>query len=300
MSEHMIKIKKYAAIDIGSNAMRLLIANIVEQEGKETQFSKSSLVRVPIRLGQDAFTVGEISPENIERMCDAMKAFNLLMKVHKVECYKAFATSAMREAYNAKEVVALIKKKADIKIEIIDGKKEAAIIASTDLHHLLKTDETYLFVDVGGGSTEFTLFSHGKMINSRSFKAGTVRLLNEMVHDVVWEEIEKWIRTNTADYDEVTLIGSGGNINKLFKMSGKQQDKPLSYIYINSQYAYLSSLTYEQRISQLGLNSDRADVIVPATRIYLNAMKWSGARQIYVPKIGLSDGIVKAMYYGKI
>ncbi|MEM0578592.1 Ppx/GppA phosphatase family protein [Flavobacterium polysaccharolyticum] len=296
----MIKIKKYAAIDIGSNAMRLLIANIVEQEGKETQFSKSSLVRVPIRLGQDAFTVGEISPENIERMCDAMKAFNLLMKVHKVECYKAFATSAMREAYNAKEVVALIKKKADIKIEIIDGKKEAAIIASTDLHHLLKTDETYLFVDVGGGSTEFTLFSNGKMVNSRSFKAGTVRLLNEMVHDVVWEEIEKWIRTNTADYDEVTLIGSGGNINKLFKMSGKQQDKPLSYIYINSQYAYLSSLTYEQRISQLGLNSDRADVIVPATRIYLNAMKWSGARQIYVPKIGLSDGIVKAMYYGKI
>jgi len=296
----MIKIKKYAAIDIGSNAMRLLIANIVEEDDKEPQFNKSSLVRVPIRLGQDAFTVGEISPENIDRMVDAMKAFYLLMKVHKVERYMAFATSAMREAYNAKEVVALIKKKADIKIEIIDGKKEAAIIASTDLHHLLKTDETYLFVDVGGGSTEFTLFSNGKMVNSRSFKAGTVRLLNEMVHDVVWEEIEKWIRQNTADYEEVTLIGSGGNINKLFKMSGKLQEKPLSYIYMNSQYAYLNSLTYEQRISQLSLNPDRADVIVPATRIYLNAMKWSGARQIYVPKIGLSDGIVKAMYYGKI
>lgn len=296
----MINIKKYAAIDIGSNAMRLLISNVVEQEGKEPQFNKSSLVRVPIRLGQDAFTVGEISEENIDRMVDAMKAFNLLMKVHKVERYMAFATSAMREAYNAKEVVALIKKKADIKIEIIDGKKEAAIIASTDLHHLLKTDETYLFVDVGGGSTEFTLFSDGKLINSRSFKAGTVRLLNNMVHDVVWDEIEKWIKTNTADYEEVTLIGSGGNINKLFKMSGKQQEKPLSYIYINSQYAFLNSLTYEQRIAELGLNSDRADVIIHATRIYLNAMKWSGARQIYVPKIGLSDGIVKAMYYGKI
>ncbi|MCA1918306.1 exopolyphosphatase [Flavobacterium piscis] len=296
----MINIKKYAAIDIGSNAMRLLISNVVEQDGKEPQFNKSSLVRVPIRLGQDAFTVGEISEENIDRMVDAMKAFNLLMKVHKVERYMAFATSAMREAYNAKEVVALIKKKADIKIEIIDGKKEAAIIASTDLHHLLKTDETYLFVDVGGGSTEFTLFSDGKLINSRSFKAGTVRLLNNMVHDVVWDEIEKWIKTNTADYDEVTLIGSGGNINKLFKMSGKQQEKPLSYIYINSQYAFLNSLTYEQRIAELGLNSDRADVIIHATRIYLNAMKWSGARQIYVPKIGLSDGIVKAMYYGKI
>jgi exopolyphosphatase/guanosine-5'-triphosphate,3'-diphosphate pyrophosphatase len=296
----MIKIKKYAAIDIGSNAMRLLISNVVEQNGKEPQFNKSSLVRVPIRLGQDAFTVGEISEENIDRMVDAMKAFNLLMKVHKVERYMAFATSAMREAYNAKEVVALIKKKADIKIEIIDGKKEAAIIASTDLHHLLKTDETYLFVDVGGGSTEFTLFSDGKMINSRSFKAGTVRLLNNMVHDVVWDEIEKWIKSNTKDYDEVTLIGSGGNINKLFKMSGKQQEKPLSYIYINSQYAFLNSLTYEQRIAELGLNSDRADVIIHATRIYLNAMKWSGARQIYVPKIGLADGIVKAMYYGKI
>lgn len=296
----MIKIKKYAAIDIGSNAMRLLISNVVEQEGKEPQFNKSSLVRVPIRLGQDAFTVGEISEENIDRMVDAMKAFNLLMKVHKVERYMAFATSAMREAYNAKEVVELIEKKADIKIEIIDGKKEAAIIASTDLHHLLKTDQTYLFVDVGGGSTEFTLFSDGKMINSRSFKAGTVRLLNNMVHDVVWDEIEKWIKTNTKDYEEVTLIGSGGNINKLFKMSGKQQEKPLSYIYINSQYAFLNSLTYEQRIAELGLNSDRADVIIHATRIYLNAMKWSGARQIYVPKIGLSDGIVKAMYYGKI
>ncbi|KAF2515742.1 Ppx/GppA phosphatase family protein [Flavobacterium foetidum] len=296
----MITIKKYAAIDIGSNAMRLLISNVVEQPGKEPQFNKSSLVRVPIRLGQDAFTVGEISEENIDRMVDAMKAFNLLMKVHKVERYMAFATSAMREAYNAKEVVALIKKKADIKIEIIDGKKEAAIIASTDLHHLLKTDETYLFVDVGGGSTEFTLFSDGKMITSRSFKAGTVRLLNNMVHDVVWDEIEKWIKTNTKDFDEVTLIGSGGNINKLFKMSGKQQEKPLSYIYINSQYAFLNSLTYEQRIAELGLNSDRADVIIHATRIYLNAMKWSGARQIYVPKIGLSDGIVKAMYYGKI
>lgn len=296
----MINIKKLAAIDIGSNAMRLLISNVVEQDGKEPQFNKSSLVRVPIRLGQDAFTVGEISEENIDRMVDAMKAFNLLMKVHKVERYMAFATSAMREAYNAKEVVAIIKKKADIKIEIIDGKKEAAIIASTDLHHLLKNDETYLFVDVGGGSTEFTLFSDGKLINSRSFKAGTVRLLNNMVHDVVWDEIEKWIKTNTADYEEVTLIGSGGNINKLFKMSGKQQEKPLSYIYINSQYAFLNSLSYEQRIAELGLNSDRADVIIHATRIYLNAMKWSGARQIYVPKIGLSDGIVKAMYYGKI
>ncbi|WP_339659265.1 exopolyphosphatase [Flavobacterium frigidarium] len=296
----MITLKKYAAIDIGSNAMRLLIVNIVEQEGKEPQFNKSSLVRVPIRLGQDAFTVGEITEENIDRMCDAMTAFHLLMKVHKVQSYRAFATSAMREAYNGKEIVELIQEKANVTIEIIDGKKEAAIIASTDLLYLLNTDKTYLFVDVGGGSTEFTLFSNGKMVNSKSFKAGTVRLLNDMVCDIVWLEIEKWIKTNTLDYEEVTLIGSGGNINKLFKMSGITQEKPLSYIYINSQYAFLNSLTYEQRISELGLNPDRADVIIPAVRIYLNAMKWSGARQIYVPKIGLSDGIVKAMYHGNI
>lgn len=296
----MIKIKKYAAIDIGSNAMRLLIANIIEEDGKDTLFSKSSLVRVPIRLGQDAFTVGEISEDNIDRMVDAMKAFKLLMKVHKVEKYMACATSAMREAYNGKEVVEIIKKRSDIKIEIIDGKREAAIIATTDLHYLLKTENTYLYVDVGGGSTEFSLFSSGKMVVSKSFKAGTVRLLNDVVSDIVWHEIEKWIRSNTENFENITLIGSGGNINKIFKMSGKMEDKPLSYIYLNSQYAFLNALTYEQRISELGLNPDRADVIIPALRLYLNAMKWSGARSIYVPKIGLSDGIVKALYYEKI
>jgi exopolyphosphatase/guanosine-5'-triphosphate,3'-diphosphate pyrophosphatase len=153
---------------------------------------------------------------------------------------------------------------------------------------------------VGGGSTEFSLFSEGKMIASKSFKNGTVRLLNEMVNDVVWVEIEKWIKTNTAGFDDVTIIGSGGNINKIFKLSGKMQDKPLSYIYLNTQYQYLNSLTYEQRIAELALNTDRADVIIHALRIYLNAMKWSGANKIYVPKIGLSDGIVKAMYSGKI
>lgn len=296
----MISIKKYAAIDIGSNAMRLLITNIVEQPGKETQFNKSALIRVPIRLGQDAFTVGEITEENIDRMIDAMKAFKLLMKVYKVERYMACATSAMREAYNGKEVAEIIKKKADIKIEIIDGKKEAAIIASSDLHHFIKTDQTYLYVDVGGGSTEFSLFSEGKMIASKSFKNGTVRLLNNMVNEVVWQEIEKWIKTNTEEYENITLIGSGGNINKIFKLSGKAQDKPLSYIYLNSEYQKLNALSYEQRIAELGLNTDRADVIIHALRIYLNAMKWSGARNIYVPKIGLSDGVVKAMYNGKI
>lgn len=280
--------------------MRLLVSNIVEQEGKEPQFNKSSLVRVPIRLGQDAFTVGEITEENISRMVDAMKAYKLLMKVHKVERYMACATSAMREAYNGKEVVETIEREAGVKIEIIDGKKEAAIIASTDLHHFLKAEQTYLYVDVGGGSTEFSLFDNGKIIASKSFKNGTVRLLNNMVNEVVWQEIEKWIKAVTAPYDNIVMVGSGGNINKLFKLSGKKQEKPLSYFYVNSQYQFLNSMTYEQRIAELGLNPDRADVIIYATRIYLNAMKWSGARNIYVPKIGLSDGIVKAMYYNEI
>ena len=296
----MITIKKYAAIDIGSNAMRLLVTNIVEQEGCAPQFNKSSLVRVPIRLGQDAFTVGEISEENIDRMVDAMKAFKLLMKVHKVEHYRACATSAMREAYNGKEVTEIIKKKADIKIDIIDGKKEAAIIASSDLHQFIKTNENYLYVDVGGGSTEFSLFSNGKMVVSKSFKNGTVRLLNNMVNEVVWQEIEKWIKTNTEGLDNIIMIGSGGNINKTFKLSGKMQDKPLTYKYLKNQFDYINGLTYEQRIAELGLNTDRADVIIPALTIYLSAMKWSGAKHIYVPKIGLSDGIVKAMYFDRI
>jgi len=296
----MITIKSYAAIDIGSNAMRLLVSNIVEQDEKDTQFNKSSLVRVPIRLGQDVFTVGEISDENIERMIDAMKAFKLLMKVHKVERYKACATSAMREADNNSDVVEIIQREADIQIDIIDGKKEAAIIASSDLKEYIATDKTYLYVDVGGGSTEFSLFSNGKIIASKSFKNGTVRMLNNMVNEIVWVEIEKWIKLNTAPFEDITMIGSGGNINKLFKMTGKQQDKPLTYLGLNAQYAMLNKMTYDQRISELALNPDRADVIIPATKIYLNAMKWSGARHLYVPKIGLSDGIVKAMYYGRI
>lgn len=293
----MIKIKKYAAIDIGSNAMRLLIANVIEEENKPTQFNKSHLIRVPIRLGQDAFTVGEISEESAERMVKAIKAFKLLMDVYQVEQYAACATSAMREAYNGKELVDEIAKKAKINIDIIEGKTEAAIIANSDLESYIKNDGHYLYVDVGGGSTEFTLFSNGKQIVSKSFKNGTVRLLNNMVTESVWQEIEKWIKTHTENLSNVEIIGSGGNINKIFKMSGKTNDKPLTQTYLVQRFKYLNSLSYEERIYTLGLNTDRADVIIPAIKIYVNAMKWSNAKHIYVPKIGLSDGIVKAMYY---
>jgi exopolyphosphatase/guanosine-5'-triphosphate,3'-diphosphate pyrophosphatase len=233
-------------------------------------------------------------------MIDAMKAFKLLMNIHKVERYKACATSAMREADNNTEIVEIIQQQADVKIDIIEGKKEAAIIASSDLKDYISTDKTYLYVDVGGGSTEFSIFDNGKIIASKSFKNGTVRMLHNMVNEVVWTEIEKWIKIQVEPFDSITMIGSGGNINKLFKMTGKQQDKPLSYLNLNALYTMLNNMTYEQRISELALNPDRADVIIPATKIYLNAMKWSGARHLYVPKIGLSDGIVKAMYYGKI
>lgn len=293
----MIKIKKYAAIDIGSNAMRVLIANVIEEKGKATQFNKSHLVRVPIRLGQDAFTVGEISKESADRMIKAMKAFKLLMEVYQVEKFAACATSAMREAFNGKDLVERIEDETGVKIDIIDGKTEAAIISNSNLAAYISTKSNYLYVDVGGGSTEFTLFSKGKRLVSKSFKNGTVRLLNEMVPEGVWSEIEKWIKEQTVNMESIEIIGSGGNINKIFKMSGKNQQRPLTLAYLNQQYKFLNSLSYEERISNLGLNQDRADVIIPAVKIYLHAMKSCNAKHLYVPKIGLSDGIVKAMYY---
>lgn len=299
-----MKIVKYGAIDIGSNAIRLLVTNIIESENddRDPQFKKSSLVRVPIRLGADAFVTGIISDENIDRMIDTLKAFKLIMKVNGVSKYKACATSAMREASNGKLIVDTILKETDVKIDIIDGKKEAAIISSTDLSSLIKSDSTYLYVDVGGGSTEFTLFSKGKIINSKSFKIGTVRLINNTKSEnkLIFKKVQKWIEDNTKDYKRISLIGSGGNINKLFKMSGRELGKPISYIYLNAQYQFLKKMTFQERISELGLNPDRADVIIPATKIYLSAMKWSGARKIFVPKIGLSDGIIKSLYFNNL
>ena len=299
----MLEIKKYGAIDIGSNAIRLLIANVIIAEDKEPQFKKSSLVRVPIRLGAEVFVgQGMISEFSIQRLIDALNAFQLLMKTHHVERFKACATSAMREARNGEEVVQEIFKKTGVQIDIIGGKKEAAIISSTDLNELIEGDNSYLYVDVGGGSTEFTLFSKGKIIQSKSFKMGTVRLLNnkKLVNKEIFADVEKWIKKNTKDLKRISLIGSGGNINKLFKMSGRTEGKPISYIYLSAQYQFLKRMSFEERISELSLNPDRADVIIPATKIYLSAMKWSNARKIYVPKIGLVDGIIKSLHFNKL
>ncbi|MBL4606095.1 MAG: rod shape-determining protein [Flavobacteriaceae bacterium] len=298
----MISIKKYAAIDIGSNATRLLISNIVEKEDKEPLFKKSALVRVPIRLGADSFVEGKISDVNINRMIDALEAFKLLMKVHGVEAYKACATSAMREASNGKEVVEKIYNRTGVQIDIIGGKEEASIISSTDLDELISGEKSYLYVDVGGGSTEFTIFSKGQIVTSKSFRIGTVRLLNntKQQNKEAFRKVEAWIKESTKGLTKISMIGSGGNINKIFKMSGRSEGNPISYIYLNAQYQFLKRMSYSDRITELSLNPDRADVIIPATKIYLSAMKWSGARKIYVPKIGLADGIIKELYYNKI
>ncbi|TDU40216.1 exopolyphosphatase/guanosine-5'-triphosphate,3'-diphosphate pyrophosphatase [Gelidibacter sediminis] len=296
----MLTIKKYAAIDIGSNAVRLLISNIIEQKGKPTLFKKSSLVRVPIRLGADVFLNQKISKENELRLIDTMNAFKLLMKSHKVIAYKACATSAMREAENGKDIVKLIKKHSKVKIDIIDGEEEAAIIAATDLNSFIDKSKTYLYVDVGGGSSEFSVIHQGITTASKSFKIGTVRLLNDIVQKEAWLELEAWIKQNTKDFEKIDLLGSGGNINKIFKISGKPLGKPLTYFYLTSYYNMLQTYSYEERITELDLNQDRADVIIPATRIYLSAMKWSDAKYIYVPKIGLSDGIIKSVYFGAV
>lgn len=295
----MLTIEKYAAIDIGSNAIRLLVANVIEQENKPTLFRKNELIRVPIRLGEDVFSVGKISEKNIQRMLDAMQAFRLLMNAHQVKYYRACATSAMREASNGEEVVQLVKEKTTIAIEVIDGKEEAAIIAATDLHSVIEKDKVYLYVDVGGGSTECTLYDQGEMKASKSFKVGTVRILKDLVDESKWEAISIWIKEQTKSYSKITVIGSGGNINKIIKMNGKKSRKSLSYLNMLNFYKMLEDLSYDERVVKLGLNPDRADVIIPALKIYLRAMKWANAEHIIVPSIGLSDGIIKTLYKRK-
>lgn len=296
----MLNIEKYGAVDIGSNAIRLLVVTVIERKGKETIFKKTSLVRAPIRLGADVFLEGKISEKNVSRIVDAMMAFRLLMKIHNIKRFRACATSAMREASNGNEIAARIENETGLKINIIDGNDEAAIIASTDLKNLIQDDKVFLYVDVGGGSTELTIFAKGHMVASKSLKLGTVRLLNDRAEDGMWDEMKEWVKEETKDLKEVSLIGSGGNINTIFKKSGKKLGKPLSYFYISSYYKKLKSLSFDERITELDMNPDRADVVVPATRIYLSAMKWSKAKNIYVPKIGLSDGIVRSLYNEKL
>ena len=291
-----MRISKYAAIDIGSNAVRLLVSNVIERKNKPTLFTKNAMVRVPIRLGEDTFTHNSIGIINQQRMIDTMLSFKKLMGVHGVSHYMACATSALRESENGLELVERILKETEVAVEIIDGKREAEIIAMTDLYDIIKPHKSYLLVDVGGGSTELTIIDRGKTIASKSFKIGTVRLLNKMVTDKEMDSYQKWIKKQTHKLERLSVVGSGGTINKVFKLSGVSIGKPLTYILLSEYYDYLKKLTNKELIINLRLNQDRADVIVPAVHVYLLAMKLSGANKIYVPKVGLADGMIKLLY----
>ena len=285
---------RYAAIDIGSNAVRLLIADII-QNNNETSFKKNTLIRVPLRLGDDAFLDKNISPRKAEELLKTMSAFRNLMDVYKVQDYMACATSAMREAKNGEEIVKRIKKLSNIELEIVEGQREASIIYSSHIEQHLERKKNYLYIDVGGGSTELSVFSDGEMIASRSFNLGGIRILDNQDKEETWAEMKDWIKYQAGIYKNLIGIGTGGNINKLFKMTNEKEGTPLSFNKLNELYSYLSSFSLKDRINVLGLNNDRADVIIPASEIYLTIMKWAGVKQIFVPRIGLVDGIIQLL-----
>ena len=285
----MKKVKKYATIDIGSNAIRLLISNVYSDRSN-VYVTKNSLVRVPLRLGLDSFKKGKISKENILRLLDSIKYFKLLMKVDKVEKYLAYATSALRSSTNGREIVALILKKTKIRVEIITGKKEAQLI--TNNQSFLKKDNIYCFVDVGGGSTELTLIKNKEIIISKSFKIGGVRLINNLVKKSTWNKLGQWINTNINNFEQVNLVGIGGNINKIFKLSGNNIGKSLTKKSLDNSLHDLSKMSVYDKVIKLKLNPDRVDVIVPAGEIYQFVMNKMNSNEILVPKIGLADGMV--------
>ncbi len=285
---------RYAAIDIGSNAVRLLIADITMNE-EGYGFKKNTLVRVPLRLGDDAFLDQKISPKKIEDLVKTMTAFKNLMDVYHVSKYLACATSAMREASNGKEIIKKIKDKADIDLEIIEGQREANIIYSNHIEQNLDTNKSYLYIDVGGGSTELSVFVNKQPIASKSFNIGTIRILDNQDKDETWEEMKDWVKKNTRDLKNLAGIGTGGNINKLFRMSGEKEDTPLTFVKLKSLYNELNAYSLKERITIMKLNQDRADVIIPACEIYLTLMKWTGIKQIYVPKVGMVDGIINLL-----
>ncbi len=285
----------FAAIDIGSNAVRLLFCHVYEQKGKAI-FKKGELIRLPIRLGDDAFIHKEISAEKAEKLITAMKGFRELIKVFDVVSYRACATSAMRDAVNGSGILSRIKTEAGIEVELLDGKTEADTIFSNHAEELLDPKQSYLYIDVGGGSTELTLLTAGKVLASKSFNVGTLRMLFDKVEKDEWEAFKQWIKKHCNGVKPLVGIGSGGNINKLYKMSAKKENKHLSYDKIKDMHDMLSAYTYEERMTLLGLNPDRADVIIPATKIFLTAMKHAEIERIIVPQIGLADGIVHQLY----
>ncbi|MBN8702994.1 MAG: exopolyphosphatase [Bacteroidetes bacterium] len=287
---------KLAAIDIGSNAMRLLLCHVYLNNNNEPAFKKADLIRVPIRLGEDSFLLGRISPRKQELFFKAMQAFKNLMDIHGAVDYRACATSAMRDASNGPEIIEYIKKEIGLTIEIVDGKTEANIIYSNHVEEHLDKNQSYLYIDIGGGSTELTLFSKNKVVLSQSFNIGTIRLLHNQVDKQYWNFFKDWIKANTKSYKPLTAIGSGGNINKLFKMTNRKPGKSVPYSKVKYLYDLLSNYSYEERMKVFEMNPDRADVIVPATRIVLAVMKAANIENMIVPQIGLSDGLIHQLY----
>ncbi|ULQ54359.1 Ppx/GppA phosphatase family protein [Flavihumibacter fluvii] len=287
---------KLAAIDIGSNAARLLITEVVTDEKGKSQFNKLNLIRVPLRLGFDVFDTQVISPEKEQHIIKTIKAYRALIDVYEVEHYIACATSAMRDAKNATAIISHIKHETGIDIKVISGDEEASFIYENHIAENLDTDHSYLYIDVGGGSTELTFFNDNQLVFKESFNIGTIRLLKNQVEEVKWDQMKDFIRVKTKGFKEIICIGSGGNINKVFSMSKKKDGKPLSLELLKDYYKELSSFSVPERMRLYNLREDRADVIVPALSIYINVMRWSDAREIFVPKIGLADGLIHILW----
>lgn len=287
---------RLAAIDIGSNAARLLITDVIEGPQGTPDFIKLTLVRVPLRLGFDVFEKGEISEDKIEMFVKTIQSYKLLLEVYDVKHLITAATSAMRDAANSKKILDRIKYETGIEIKIITGEEEATYIYENHFAENLNTNESYLYIDVGGGSTELTFFSDGKLITQQSFDIGTIRLLKNQVTEEHWEEMRRFIKEKLSGHHHITAIGSGGNINKIFSLSKRKEGRPLPLELLRNYYKEFSSLSLSQRISLYQLREDRADVIVPALLIYINVMRWAEAEEIFVPKIGLADGLIHILY----
>ena len=288
--------RKIAAIDIGSNAVRMLISYVIST-GDEYVFQKNSYLRLPIRLGEDSFKNGVISNEKIILLTNAILSFKYIMKVHGVKDYKIYATSALRESINSKEVISIVKKNTDLNIELITGLKEAKIISKGNSLEKIEFNKTFLYVDVGGGSTEFSILRKGKVKMSKSFKIGTVRLLNNLVDDSILIEIKKWLKSNIDNDDKIKLFATGGNINKIQSMTGSKSGKPISYLSIKDLSNTLMEFNYQERMMKFDLNPDRADVIIPALKIFITTMEFVKANKIFVPKSGLVDGMINEIFY---
>ena len=288
--------KRIAAIDIGSNAVRMLICYVIPS-GEKIIFQKNSYLRLPIRLGEDSFKDGLISNSKIHKLSNAILSFKYIMNVHDVEDYQIYATSALRESKNHKDVIFEIKKTTGLKINIISGLKEAKIISKGNFLEKLQFNRSFLYVDVGGGSTEYSILRRGEEKNSKSFKIGTVRLLNNLVDDKLFIDIKYWLDTYLDDQDKIKLFATGGNINKIQSMTGSKIGKPISYLSLKDLYNNLTKYSYQERMVKFGLNPDRADVIIPALKIFITTMESVGSNKLFVPKVGLVDGMINEIFH---